>query len=268
MDEFFLAIAPDLKSHCGGDSRRGNSQQSHNQHQHEQHVAALRARSRNQDIWPYQFLFAWLLLPIFVALSISLYRPVLVSRFLLICAVALVGAAAASARQPAPANAGALTPTEVQRALDILQDPEKRARLIETLQAIAKASPPPIPEKPETNPEPVAPLVTDSLGAQVLEALASGAERLASDAAAAAQTAIDSRLLWGWARRVAADPAQRRAAIDGAWQLALVLIGALLLEGFARAVVRRPIAALMAHAIIAEHDRSGRGRVTLADLER
>ena len=57
--------------------------------------AALRARSRNQDIWPYQFLFAWLLLPIFVALSISLYRPVLVSRFLLICAPAAILVAAA-----------------------------------------------------------------------------------------------------------------------------------------------------------------------------
>ena len=166
---------------------------------------------------------------------------------MLLCAAALFGAATVSAQQASPASA-ALSPAEAQRALDTLQDPEKRDRLIEALQAIARASPPPIPEKPETNAEPAVPLPPDSLGAQLLEALASGAERLASDAAAAAQTAIDSRLLWGWARRVAADPAQRRAAIDGTWQLALVLIGALLVEGFASAVVRRPIAALMAHA--------------------
>src|SRR5205814_3452510 len=114
----------------------------------------------------------------------------------------------ALAQQTAPASPAVLSPAEAQRALDILQDPEKRARLIETLQAIAKAAPPPIPEKPETNAESAVPLAPGSLGAQLLEALASGAERLASDAVAAAQTAIDSRLLWGWARRVAADPAQ------------------------------------------------------------
>src|SRR5712692_1303216 len=57
--------------------------------------AALRAWSRKKDIWPYQFLFAWLLLPIFVVLTISLYRPVLVSRFLLICAPAAILVAAA-----------------------------------------------------------------------------------------------------------------------------------------------------------------------------
>src|SRR5204863_9528644 len=46
VDEFFFTVAPDLKSHCGDDSRRGNGEQSHNQHPHQQHVAALRARSR------------------------------------------------------------------------------------------------------------------------------------------------------------------------------------------------------------------------------
>src|SRR5205823_2460755 len=84
--------------------------------------------------------------------------------------------------------------------------------------------------------------------AQLLEQLTSGAERLMADAAAAAQTVTDFPLLWRWARRVAADPEQRAAAIDGAWQLALVLIGALLIEAFAAAVMRRPIAALTAYA--------------------
>src|SRR5438067_1322144 len=169
---------------------------------------------------------------------------------LLLFVAALCGAAAASAQQPMPteaAHSGGLTPAEAQRAIDTLQDPQKRTQLIETLRAIAKAQPPPIPEKAEERPEPTVALAPDSLGAQLLAQLASGAERLIADAGAAAQTLTDFPLLWRWAKRAATDPGQRAAAIDGAWQLALVLIGALLLERFAAAVMRRPIAALTAH---------------------
>jgi small-conductance mechanosensitive channel len=165
--------------------------------------------------------------------------------FLLLCAAALFGAAGAPAQQPAAK--AALSSAEAQRALEVLQDSEQRAKLIETLQAIARTAPP-APETAENKPEPVLPLAPDSLGAELLDALASGAERLTGDAAAAFHAAIDSHLLWDWARRVAGDPERRSAAIDGAWQLALVLIGALLLEGFTAAVMRRPIATLVAHA--------------------
>ena len=62
-------------------------------------------------------------------------------------APALLGAAAAEAQHTAPASAtaaanpGGLTAAEAQRALDVLQDPEKRAQLIETLQATMRADP-------------------------------------------------------------------------------------------------------------------------------
>src|ERR1700693_1730579 len=180
----------------------------------------------------------------FTGISSSMTKTLLVLTLLL---AALFGAPLAWAQQPAPANAAnpALSPGEAQRALEILQDPQKRAQLIETLQAIAKALPPPVPEKAATLPAPevVAP---DGLGAQLLAQLASGAERLAADTASAAQAVTDFPLLWRWVRHAVTDPEQRAAAIEGAWQLALVMIGALLLERFAAAIMRRPIAALTA----------------------
>jgi len=174
-------------------------------------------------------------------MKITLLPPLLLA--------ALLASAAAWSQQPAPANAvnPALSPAEAQRALEILQDPQKRTQLIETLQAIAKARPPPVPEKAETPPGPAV-VAADGLGAQLLAQLASGAERLAADTATAVHAVTDFPLLWRWARRAAADPEERAAAIEGAWQLALVVIGALLLERFAAAIMRRPIAALTAHA--------------------
>jgi moderate conductance mechanosensitive channel len=169
--------------------------------------------------------------------------------FLLLITAALFGAAAASAQQPSPPNPAdpkALSPAEAQRALEILQDPQKRAQLIETLQAIARAQPL-APEKPAAQPEPVV-VAPNGLGAQLLAQLSSGAERLTADFAAAVQAVTNSPLLWRWVRQVAADPEQRAAAIDGIWQLLLVLIGALLLEAFAAAVMKRPMAALTMHA--------------------
>jgi len=42
---------------------------------------------------------------------------------------------------PAANNADALTPDQAKRALDTLQDDKKRAQMIDTLRAIAQASP-------------------------------------------------------------------------------------------------------------------------------
>ena len=165
-------------------------------------------------------------------------------------APALCGSAAAEAQHTAPAgttaaaNPGGLTSAEAQGALEVVQDPEKRARLIETLQAIAKAAPLPGAEKPAT---PVA-LAPDSLAAQVVSGLSSWPERLAGEAALTAQVVADFPLLWRWAVRLAADPGERLEILNALWQLALVMACALALEWLARVGLARPIAALAAHA--------------------
>jgi moderate conductance mechanosensitive channel len=87
------------------------------------------------------------------------------------CALLSFPAFAQSGAAPEPVtsaanNADILTPDQAQRALDTLQDDKKRAQIIDTLRAIAKASPQTTPAAPE--PQPAIPLTADSLGAQLL----------------------------------------------------------------------------------------------------
>jgi small-conductance mechanosensitive channel len=181
-------------------------------------------------------------------------------------AAALFGAAAAEAQHTAPASAtvaanpGGLTAAEAQRALDVLQDPEKRAQLIETLQTIAKAAPPGG-EKPAipigSGGAPSVALAPDSLGAQVVSQLSSWPERLAGEAALTAQVVTDFPLLWGWARRLVSDPGERLDVWNALWQLALVVACALVLEWLARVGLARPIAALAAYAPNSTHALDG-----------
>jgi small-conductance mechanosensitive channel len=167
---------------------------------------------------------------------------------ILVCvALALFGAVASSAQQAAPAaNPDGLSAAEAQRAVELLQDPKKRDQLIETLQAIAKAAP--ASDKPAPAPAPAVTLAPDSLGAQLLSQLASWPEQLAREAELAAQVVTDSPMLWYWARRLVADPGERLALLNAAWQLALVVFCAWLLEWLAGFALARPIAALAAYA--------------------
>jgi small-conductance mechanosensitive channel len=192
-------------------------------------------------------------------LRVSMIRRLL---FLLVFGLALFGAAAAQAQDAAPASGtaavhpGGLTGAEAQRALDVLQDPEKRVQLIKTLQAIAKAAPP----GAEKSAPPAAPAVTlapDSLAAQVLSGLSNWPERLAGEAALTVQVVTDFPLLWRWARRLVTDPGERLDVLNALWQLALVMACALALEWLARVGLARPIATLAAYAPNSAHVPNG-----------
>src|SRR5258706_15814937 len=69
---------------------------------------------------------------------------------------------------PATNKADVLTPDQAKRALDTLQDDNKRAQMIDTLRAIANASPQAQAAPPAPGPQPAIPLTADSLGAQLL----------------------------------------------------------------------------------------------------
>src|SRR6201999_4129834 len=69
---------------------------------------------------------------------------------------------------PAAATANTLTPDQAKRALDTLQDDKKRAQMIDTLRAIANASPQTPAAPPAPAAQPTIPLAADSLGAQLL----------------------------------------------------------------------------------------------------
>jgi moderate conductance mechanosensitive channel len=127
----------------------------------------------------------------------------------------LGGMATAWAQQattPSALTVPELTPAEAQRALSVLQDPAQRARLIETLQTIAKAAGP-VPAEAASAREavsaaaPTAALKTeagkpvavalkpDSLAAQIGSRLTELPQRLGEDISTALRTMPDLYLL-------------------------------------------------------------------------
>ncbi|HTW51823.1 MAG TPA: hypothetical protein VME45_08020, partial [Stellaceae bacterium] len=174
----------------------------------------------------------------------------------------LVAGSAADARgqnTASPAQASALSAAQAQQAVDVLQDPQERAALIATLQAIAQGSPaaPPLAATSAATavPAPTAPTKTpakvtlqpNSLGAQLLVAASHWSVRLAGEAAATLQTMNNLPALGRWVISLENDPqASMGLAIAAGW-LALIFGVALLLEFFAAFALRQPRDALTRH---------------------
>src|SRR5439155_3719165 len=153
----------------------------------------------------------------------------------------LIDPSAASAQTPVP---GGPTQAEAQRALEMLEDPQKRAQLIDTLRAMAKAAP----SVPETATTPALALQPNSLGAQLLAQLSGWGDRLAAETAAAGDALSDLPLLWRRIERGVANPALQKAVLTALWQLVLVIGCALLAVWLAGLALRRPLIGLPAHA--------------------
>jgi len=162
--------------------------------------------------------------------------------------------------QPAPG----LTPAQARTALDVLNDPAKRAEITATLEAIAKAQPNPAPHPgsaapataasaPTAVPAPAATakplaLAPNSLGAQVLLQGESFLGHVSADTANALQAMQSLPLLWGWLVVMATNPLAQGILVNVAWRLAVVLACALAVEYLLRRVLRRPVEALEAPA--------------------
>ena len=102
---------------------------------------------------------------------------------LLYLALLLSPAAASAQTTPGP---GGPTQTEAQRALEVLEDPQKRAQLIDTLRAITKAAPP----VSEAAAAPALSLEPNSLGAQLLSQVPLGRDH-AQEAARALRRSLE-----------------------------------------------------------------------------
>lgn len=152
-----------------------------------------------------------------------------------LCCLVLLPAAAL----PQAAAPSGVDPAAAQRTLEVLQDPAKRAQLIETLQTIAKSEPAAKPANPA--------LAPGSLGAQLLAQSSRLADRLADAAAGAVVSMTAVPALWHRLRQAAADPAEIVRFGQGIWRIALVLVLALLVEALLRRGLRRPLAAVAAH---------------------
>jgi small-conductance mechanosensitive channel len=159
--------------------------------------------------------------------------------------VLTVPALAQTPDKPSPAPtpaANPLTPEQANRALETLQDDGKRNQMIETLRAIAQASPAAV-----AAPGPKAlPLSADSLGAQLLLTASEQIAETSRDIAAAARSVVRFPALWHWLVRTANEPGTYELLLDLAWKLALVFGVALAAEWLIARLLRRPLVLLEA----------------------
>ncbi|WP_298259974.1 mechanosensitive ion channel domain-containing protein [Bradyrhizobium sp.] len=157
-----------------------------------------------------------------------------------------------NAPPPAAANkADALTPEQAKRALETLQDDQKRARMIQTLRAIANASPqaqaaPSATEKPSA-----IPLTADSLGAQLLATVSDQIGDISHQVAGIARSLTHFRAFYWWFIRTANDPEAYDQLLDIGWKLALVFGCAFVAEWLIFRLVKRPVALLEARIPLA-----------------
>ncbi len=164
-------------------------------------------------------------------------------------AVAQSGAASKDAPKDAKAaastanNADVLTPDQAKRALDTLQDDKKRAQMIDTLRAIANASPQ---AQAAPEPKPAIPLTADSLGAQLLLTVSERVGDVSREIAGIARTLTHFPAFYYWFVRTANDPAAYNQLFDIAWKLALVFGCALAAEWLIFRAIKRPVALLEA----------------------
>src|SRR5262245_59142442 len=145
----------------------------------------------------------------------------------------------------APASAAnkpdALTPDQARRALDTLQDDKKRAQIIETLRAIAGASPQAQAAQPAPEKQSAIPLTADSLGAQLLETVSDQIGEISHQIADVARSLTHFRAFYWWFVRTANDPNAYGQLLDIAWKLALVFCCAFAAEWLAFRLIKRPV---------------------------
>ncbi len=201
------------------------------------------------------------------------YAPMIRALFILLCFLVLIPGISAVAQTPANPDAPAPAPAppappppagisadQARTALDVLNDPAKRAAFAATLGAIVKAQPTQAgapaaqgksagPAVPETKVEGISiPLAPDSLGAQVLVSASQFVNKIGDEALDALDTVQSLPLLYGWAVVMATNPVARDLLADVAWRAALALACAAAVEYALRWALRRPIRKLEALA--------------------
>jgi moderate conductance mechanosensitive channel len=154
--------------------------------------------------------------------------------------------AAPKAAASATTNADVLTPDQAKRALDTLQDDKKRAQMIDTLRAIANASPQAQAAPPAPEPHPAIPLTADSLGAQLLLTVSEQVGEISHEIADMARTLTHFPAFYYWIVRTAHDPSAYNQLPDIAWKLALVFGCAFAAEWLIFRLIKRPVALLEA----------------------
>jgi small-conductance mechanosensitive channel len=150
--------------------------------------------------------------------------------------------------------ATSITPEQARQALDVLNDPAKRAAITATLEAIARALPAtptgaapatptaaaPAPTTPKSAPE-GAPLAPNSLGAAVLVGAANFMNQAADWLSDTLHAAHGVALLWVWLVTMATDPVAHELLIELSWRLAVALTGSLAVMWCVARALRPPL---------------------------
>jgi moderate conductance mechanosensitive channel len=178
---------------------------------------------------------------------------------IILCAILLGRPAPCSAQKPGSApSTPAISADEARLALDVLNDPAKRAAFSATLNAVIKAQPaastpdaggaPAGQAKPSTTATTgeglKIPLAPDSLGAQVLLSASGFVDHLGNRAMHALDTVQSLPLLYGWIVMVATNPVAREILVDVSWRVALVVAAAAAAEYGLRSAMQGPIRGL------------------------
>jgi len=183
--------------------------------------------------------------------SHKLFPSILLAFALLAFPAFAEASAAPQPTAPATSNADLLTPDQAKRALDTLQDDAKRAQMIDTLRAIANASP----QAPAAAaaPQSAIPLAAGSLGAQLLLTVSEQVGEISGEIADVARTLTHFPAFYYWIVRTANDPAAYDQLLDIAWRLALVFGCAFAAEWLIFRIIKRPVALLEARLAQTAH---------------
>jgi small-conductance mechanosensitive channel len=192
--------------------------------------------------------------------------------------LALTAAAPTESATPAkPATTAAptpsITPEQARQALDVLNDPVKRAEITATLEAIARAQHPtptsatataatattsspasatsssatPASTAPTGAPAaqptsaPASPLAPDSLGAAVLASSADIMKQAADRATETLHAARGLPMLWAWLVTMATDPAAQMLLVNLSWRLAVALAASFAVMWITARALRPPL---------------------------
>ena len=158
-------------------------------------------------------------------------------------ALAQTNAPPKAAPQPTQGVEG-LTPDQAKRALETLQDDNKRTQMIDTLRAIANATPQGQGAPPAAESKPSIPLTADSLGAQLLLTVSEQVSAISREIADIARTVTRFPAFYYWIVRTANDPSAYQQLLDIAWKLLLVFGCAFAAEWLVFRIVKRPISLL------------------------
>jgi small-conductance mechanosensitive channel len=176
-------------------------------------------------------------------------------RLLLVLLAILALPPLAAAAEPAPPPA--ITADQAKAALDVLNDPKKRAAFQATLQAIVAARPEV--QAPETGLQP------GSLGAQILLRMNASMNHLRQRIESAAASVESVPLLWAWLVVMVTDPVGQSILSGVGWRL-LLAIAAAAGAGWAVQRLLRSVARRLDALALAE-DENPVDRAELGDLE-